>query len=159
MCGSCEHPFPCRIQKEVQDLTKESLDALAEKAQALRDDCSQKAEESRSLRDSIGERERILSNSLREYARRLEAVGISGCDAITLLEKLLPYQKALEDQYLRLSEQAAALANIRRQLGEADEKRVSLLARRETAAAELGREEAKLSGLKTLLTRCRREAS
>ena len=158
VCGSCEHPFPCRIQKEVQGLTKESLDALAEKAQALRDDCSQKAEESRSLRDSIGERERILSDSLREYARRLEAVGISGCDAITLLEKLLPYQKALEDQYLRLSEQAAALANIRRQLGEADEKRVSLLARRETAAAELGREEAKLSGLKTLLTRCRREA-
>lgn len=72
VCGSLEHPHPCRQREEYAGLTKEVVDTQAEEVKKLRDLQELAAAESESDRKLYHEKENRLKDSLEKLYSRLQ---------------------------------------------------------------------------------------
>ena len=71
VCGSLEHPDPCRIQEEHSDLNRETLDRMEEEASALRQTQENAASASRAALTLLSEKESYCMSALKKLAQKL----------------------------------------------------------------------------------------
>ena len=71
VCGSTDHPQPCALSKEHQNLTREAVDALRRELTLLEDRQSGKATEAGAALDVLREREENLKEAMESLRERM----------------------------------------------------------------------------------------
>lgn len=71
VCGSIEHPAPCRLSEEHQNLTRETIEALKKTADDLSKIQQKRAEDARAAADLWQERRKNLADSLGKLQSRM----------------------------------------------------------------------------------------
>lgn len=72
VCGSLEHPSPCRLEGEQQDLDRDTIETLAKEAESLRSAQAQAAAASRSAADLSEEKERWAKEETAKVCQKTE---------------------------------------------------------------------------------------
>ena len=148
VCGSVEHPRPCALSEAHAALTREAVDALADRV----------SERNRALSDaaaSAGAAVERLRERGQQYQRRLEALWArlektknetSGEASIEAAEAWVRSQKAaLEEEGARLEGEARAFTEAQAFLKDADARRDALRQADEAASAALSEAQAALA--------------
>ena len=117
VCGSLQHPSPCRLSKEHENLTREELDRLSLEAGRLRTEQEQLAAQARTEAELLTERSNYFRTSLdRLWEKLKEALPAQTQEleadlvrAESLLEAWLRMLKEESDQARREADKRAAL--------------------------------------------------
>ena len=115
VCGSLEHPAPCPMPEQHRNLTREGVDALAERAAQLQEKQTQASAQAGAARDVLEERTRMLvqamdklRQSLAEHLKHIPRE-LSLEQAQILLDD---WNARLQSQGAKLREQAQTLAEV-----------------------------------------------
>ena len=71
VCGSLEHPAPCPMPEQHRNLTREGVDALAERAAQLQEKQTQASAQAGAARDVLEERTRMLVQAMDKLRQSL----------------------------------------------------------------------------------------
>lgn len=71
VCGSIEHPHPCRLSEENQDLTREMIDTLAGETAKLQQEQEEKAGAAKSASEVLAEKTDKLAEMLENLQKRM----------------------------------------------------------------------------------------
>lgn len=74
VCGSIEHPSPCKLEEAHQNLTKAMIEELALQAEQLRKRQEQAAAAAESARSLLEEKQKNAAESFEDFCRRAEEV-------------------------------------------------------------------------------------
>lgn len=153
VCGSLEHPAPCRLAESHRGLTRERVEALAAEEKRLNDIQAKKAEAAQVAVEVLKERERRYNDLRARLIDRLDVLDADypGMEKLHLLIKLRIDQ--LTQEGLRIQADAEALNKAQAALKDAEATREALAnaaaeAMKQVAAAReaLARSSAELSG-------------
>lgn len=139
VCGSLEHPNPCRLDAAHDDLTREALDAAGEAASACRTAQERAAAACRSAKDLLREREARLTEALeklRGEARKHIPDAPKDASADALASAISAWRKAVSETLEGLRRDAERAEELRRALETAQEQREALHAEMEAASKD-----------------------
>ncbi len=150
VCGSVEHPAPCRLSEAHRGLTRERVEALAAEEKRLNEAQSQKSEAARAAAEVLEERAARYDAALGGLRARLDA---GPADAEALGRLLEAREAAVKVEGERAAADAEALAAAQAALKGAEAERTTLAQTLEAATAQLSaarealaRERAALAG-------------
>ena len=143
VCGSLQHPHPCRIAEDFRDLSRESLDELGrtvERCRVRQETAASAAHSAAAIlteKEKTLEKERVkLEQKLKEYAPGLwDSRG--SAESLTLIDAealLTARDQALRLEGASISRSVGELEQVQKFLQSAGEKRASLAKAAETAA-------------------------
>ena len=129
VCGSVEHPNPCEIREEHQDLSREALDAAEREVGHLRERQEKAALAAQSASAFLEEKENSLAEELRRLRQKLSENLPSHTEIKTLgqaEEKLGAWKESLRRDGDRLTEELETLKKLRGFLQGIDEKKAEM---------------------------------
>lgn len=172
VCGSVEHPHPCRLSGENQKLTREMIDALAAETAKLQQEQEKKAGAAKSASEVLIEKTdklaQMLGNLQKRMAKnmadvpgeqapesRLEQVSESAPEfTLELASELLnAWRQSIEAEGTRLQEDTAAFAQVQESLKGVDEKKQSLKDAAEQEAQKVINAKTALAGSRAALAK------
>ncbi len=141
VCGSTEHPHPCALSEEHQNLTREAVDTLRQELSMLEDRQSDKATKARSALDVLKEQEKNLKEDMGNlYARMAKEIPHTPGDfqkgdfSLSQAQELLStWQDSLSQEGETRRENADALKEIQNALQGMEQKKADLKAQEEKA--------------------------
>ncbi len=156
VCGSLDHPAPCRLDEEHQDLSREELEAQGRKVDRLRVCQEEKASAARSAAALQTEKERNLADGTEKLRRKLaenapEGVTIPEDVTFADVEIILKnWKQSLDREKKKRQEEVQTLERLRLRLQGIDGEKTTLRSAAETA-------EQKQMETRTVLISCRAE--
>ena len=157
VCGSLDHPSPCVLEENHQHLTREMLDEKAAALDQLRQAQEQTSTASGSAADLLMEKESNFETALEKLRSRTAKNLPSLPDDTTLaaLEHAVTHWAAqLQEEGLARKKAAAELAQLKKNLAQANETKQALLQsvddaklKAQTAASDVAVAKTKLDGL------------
>ena len=155
VCGSVDHPHPCRITGAAGVLSRESLEEKKAQVDLLLAATQQKAQAHSAASSRYKEKKESLKATYHKlHARMKEAMGDALKDEITLPEAktLLEAQMhALQEDGAKLQNDARRLQTVRRSLVGIEERKADLRTRKEATAEQASRAAADLAAAKQAL--------
>ncbi len=141
VCGSTDHPQPCALSKEHQNLTREAVDALRRELTLLEDRQSGKATEAGAALDVLREREENLKEAMESLRERMaeefpaapEGFQEGGFSLDQAEELLSTWRDSLSQEGETCKKNAAALEEIQNALQGMEQKKADLKAQEEKA--------------------------
>ena len=144
VCGSLEHPAPCRLADAHRRLTREIVEALAAEEKRLNDAQSQKSEAAKVANEVLNER----LSQYNEASDRLSArLGLEGARVADMEQALQKLTGDLDAEGARLAADAQALALAQAALRDSESRRAALSQAAEDARGRLARSREALAGL------------
>lgn len=129
VCGSTEHPHPCELSEEHQDLTREAIEELGKEVRKLQ---TKQEEKSRAAGTSLGllnEREKIfkdLIDKLQVHMRK-NIPDIPDEFNMKLADALLDrWEEAIRSEGEKRKKDAKMLADVKKSLSDANERKPEL---------------------------------
>ena len=154
MCGSIEHPHPCRLAGEHQDLTREMIDALAREVSALQKEQQEKSGMAQSACELQAEKEANLEDAVARLRLRMEKQ-ISGVPQNLTVEEakqlIMAWQESVEAEGAVLRKNSDILAGVREALRGAQEAKQALRESAEGAAQKETEAKTALAGSQAAL--------
>lgn len=161
VCGSLEHPDPCRLKEEHRELTREVLEALHEERDRLRAAQEEAAAQAQTA-DSLAREKQNSGRTALEALKTKMKDTIPGLlplpEPVTLGylgQKLEEWKQSLLQEGTVLLENARRLKEIQNHLKGVEETKTSLQAKADQTAEAEARERAKLTGAQELLGKIR----
>lgn len=159
VCGSLEHPSPCRLAQEHRELTRQAIDDLSEEVSRLAQEQTKRSAAAGAAGELLEEKERNFVEALEKLRIRMERMELfpsSGAEteafsAETAGRFLAERNETLKREGSRLQNGVRLLKEIRENLAGADEKKQELKAAAETAAEQAARARTELEKSKTVL--------
>lgn len=99
VCGSTEHPSPCKLEKEHQNLTKEMIKELALQAEQLRGKQEQAAAAAEAAGSLLEEKQKNAGESFEDFCRRAEEV--LGTEAMPDFRKMTDSDNKTDPEKIR----------------------------------------------------------
>lgn len=99
VCGSTEHPSPCKLEKEHQNLTKEMIEELALQAEQLRGKQEQAAAAAEAAGSLLEEKQKNAGESFEDFCRRAEEV--LGTEAMPDFRKMTDSDNKTDPEKIR----------------------------------------------------------
>lgn len=99
VCGSTEHPSPCKLEKEHQNLTKEMIEELALQAEQLRKKQEQAAAAAEAAGSLLEEKQKNAGESFEDFCRRAEEV--LGTEAMPDFRKMTDSDNKTDPEKIR----------------------------------------------------------
>lgn len=172
VCGSVEHPHPCRLSDENQNLTREMIDLLAGETASLQQEQEKKAGAAKSASEVLAEKADKLAEMLENLQKRM-AKGMGDepgeqapasrpeQEAELTLEftpeqasqLLSAWRQSLEAEGTRLHKDADTLAQVQESLKGVDGKRQSLKEAAEQEAQKVVNARTALAGSRAALAK------
>ena len=154
VCGSIEHPHPCRLAGEHQDLTREMIDALAREVSALQKEQQEKSGMAQSACELQAEKEANLEDAVARLRLRMEKQ-ISGVPQNLTVEEakqlIMAWQESVEAEGAVLRKNSDILAGVREALRGAQEAKQALREAAEGAAQKETEAKTALAGSQAAL--------
>lgn len=156
VCGSLDHPNPCRLDGEHQNLSREELEAQGEKVNQLRARQEETASAARSAAALQTEKENNLAAEMEKLQRKLAENVPEGTEIPEHLtfgqaeEILKSWKQSLDREQKKRQEEVQTLESLRLRLQGIDEKKSALRSAAEAA-------ERKQMEARTVLISCRAE--
>lgn len=154
VCGSLEHPHPCELSKDHQDLTREGIELLAEELAKIRQEQQDKAGKAGAAADLLIEKQ----NNLKEKTAGLrERMAKHICDVPEELtpelaqELISAWTRSVDAEGVTLRQNANTLAQVRESLKSVDGQKRQLKEAAELAAQEAADAKTALAGSRTAL--------
>lgn len=153
VCGSLEHPRPCQLDEDYQNLSREELDALGEQVSGLRARQEETASAARSAAALLTEKENNLTAEMEKLQRKLagnvpEETEIPEKLTLGQAEKiLLEWKHSLFQKEKGLKEDVQTLKRLQNRLQGIEAEKSELRTAAESAAQ-------KLTEAKALLASC-----
>lgn len=129
VCGSTNHPHPCELSEEHQDLTREVIEDLREEVGVLRAEQEEKAKAAGMGAELLAEKENNLKEIMdRLHGRMARSISDVPDDFTTeLAGKLLDrWKETIQEEGVRLKKDAKTLASVQKSLRSVDEKKNEL---------------------------------
>lgn len=129
VCGSLEHPQPCRLSESHQKLTREMIGELAKEVSGLQQKQTKASAAAGAALDLLQEKENNFKKELTRLRERMEKCIPDVPEVLTLehAEALIAaWQKELEKEGVVCQEKAEILADIRDSLKGSDKQRQAL---------------------------------
>lgn len=140
VCGSLEHPSPCRLEEAHQNLTKEMIEELALQAEQLRGKQEQAAAAAESTRSLLEEKQKNAGESFEHLCRRAEEVLDLEEIRADFLEQMknefLQQRKKLEAEGRQLQKEVKEYQKLLEALTKAEEQKKKLQEKLEQSAKE-----------------------
>lgn len=140
VCGSLEHPSPCRLEEAHQNLTKEMIEELALQAEQLRGKQEQAAAAAESARSLLEEKQKNAGESFEHLCRRAEEVLDLEEIRADFLEQMknefLQQRKKLEAEGRQLQKEVKEYQKLLEALTKAEEQKKKLQEKLEQSAKE-----------------------
>ncbi len=140
VCGSLEHPSPCRLEEAHQNLTKEMIEELALQAEQLRGKQEQAAAAAESARSLLEEKQKNAGESFEHLCRRAEEVLDLEEIRADFLEQMknefLQQRKKLEAEGRQLQKEVKEYQKLLEALTKAEEQKKKLQEKLEQFAKE-----------------------
>lgn len=140
VCGSKEHPQPCRLAEEHRDLTREIIDALAKEAEELQQEQTKASTASGSAADLLAEKQGTLSDALAKLRVRMVKSISDVPEVLTpeqAVELLSKWKSELKAEGTALQKNAETFGSVQESLKGANEKKQTLKAAADTATEQL----------------------
>lgn len=143
VCGSLDHPRPCQLDEDHQNLSKDELDALGKEVNRLRSRQEDTASASRSAAALLQEKENTLTAEMKKLQRKLaenvpEGTEIPEKLTIGQAERILLERKqSLSQKGKRLKEDVQTLGKLQSRLQGIETEKSELRTAAETAAQKL----------------------
>jgi exonuclease SbcC len=140
VCGSKEHPQPCRLAEEHRDLTREIIDALAKEAEELQQEQTKASTASGSAADLLAEKQGTLSDALAKLRVRMVKSISDVPEVLTpeqAVELLSKWKSKLKAEGTALQKNAETFGSVQESLKGANEKKQTLKAAADTATEQL----------------------
>ena len=155
VCGSRNHPDPCRLTVKHTKLTKEDIDALAGEVQKQSGVMTEKAAASKAASDLQSEKEKQALDGLMEFRKHLEeAVPEANLSENPSLPEMTEVMKRwrleLESKKKELEEENRKLTELKQSLETAENRGKALLLAKDEAVRKASDDRASLAGAKTL---------
>lgn len=99
VCGSTEHPSPCKLEEEHQNLTKEMIEELALQAEQLRKKQEQAAAAAEAAGSLLEEKQKNAGESFEDFCRRAEEV--LGTEAMPDFRKMTDSDNKTDPEKIR----------------------------------------------------------
>lgn len=99
VCGSTDHPSPCKLEKEHQNLTKEMIEELALQAEQLRGKQEQAAAAAEAAGSLLEEKQKNAGESFEDFCRRAEEV--LGTEAMPDFRKMTDSDNKTDPEKIR----------------------------------------------------------
>ena len=99
VCGSTEHPSPCKLEEEHQNLTKEMIEELALQAEQLRGKQEQAAAAAEAAGSLLEEKQKNAGESFEDFCRRAEEV--LGTEAMPDFRKMTDSDNKTDPEKIR----------------------------------------------------------
>lgn len=157
VCGSVHHPSPCVLSEDHQNLTREMIEALAQKVETLRQEQASASNAAGSAADLLREKQSYLEDAAAKLQGQIANFlpDISGEQSMAQLEAALAqWISSLDTEGKTLRQNADTLKTVQALLRGADEKKQLLHGDAEAAAQavskaklDLAANEATLAGL------------
>ncbi len=131
VCGSLEHPVPCVLPKEHQNLTRETVDALEKENRKQQKNQEEKANAARSAADLLQEKQETLAKTMEKLRRRMEKISLDVPQELSVEQaekKMADYQAALAEEEDSLRKNAEIFRNLQEKLQGARETQKELQA-------------------------------
>ena len=155
VCGSVEHPHPCRITGAAGALSRESLEEMKAQVDLLLTQTHQKAQAHSAANSRYNEKKESLKAEYHKlHVRMKEAMGdllkeqIALPEAASLIEAQM---RALQEDGAKLQNDARRLQTVRRSLAGIEERKAELRTRKEATAEQASRAAADLAAAKQVL--------
>lgn len=168
VCGSVEHPRPCRLSEENQNLTREMIDALAAETAKLQQEQEKKAgaaksasevliEKTDKLAEMLGNLQKRMAKNMTDVPGELALEQASGLAPDFTLEQaselLRAWRQSLEAEGTRLQEDTAIFARVQESLKGVDGKKQSLKEAAEQEAQKVINAKTALAGSRAALAK------
>ena len=154
VCGSIEHPHPCQLSGQHQNLTREMIDALAREVSALQKEQQEKSGMAGSACELQAAKEANLEDAVERLRRRMEKQ-ISGVPQNLTVEEaeqlIMAWQGSVETEGVALGRNADILAGVREALRGAEEAKQTLREAAEEAAQKETEAKTALAGSQAAL--------
>lgn len=99
VCGSTDHPSPCKLEEEHQNLTKEMIEELALQAEQLRKKQEQAAAAAEAAGSLLEEKQKNAGESFEDFCRRAEEV--LGTEAMPDFRKMTDSDNKTDPEKIR----------------------------------------------------------
>ena len=99
VCGSTDHPSPCKLEEEHQNLTKEMIEELALQAEQLRGKQEQAAAAAEAAGSLLEEKQKNAGESFEDFCRRAEEV--LGTEAMPDFRKMTDSDNKTDPEKIR----------------------------------------------------------
>ena len=99
VCGSTDHPSPCKLEEEHQNLTKEMIEELALQAERLRKKQEQAAAAAEAAGSLLEEKQKNAGESFEDFCRRAEEV--LGTEAMPDFRKMTDSDNKTDPEEIR----------------------------------------------------------
>ncbi len=126
VCGSLEHPHPCRLSEDYQHLTREALDDLAEEVAGLSREQENKASAASAARELLEEKKERLKEAKEKFRERMARSIPDMPESLTIErgeELLISWKGQMEKEGAVLQERAELLSQVQKSLEGVDERR------------------------------------
>ena len=154
VCGALEHPHPHELSEDDRELTRETLEALAEEVSALRQKQEEKSTEAGSALDVLREKEKSFGEAVERLRKRM-AKSIQDVPEELSLEKaaelLGRWERALWEDGTALKKNARLLSELQAELGGAEKKLQAFREKSEAARRKVSDAESLVTAARTTL--------
>ncbi|ETP73155.1 ATPase involved in DNA repair [Lachnospiraceae bacterium JC7] len=154
VCGSMEHPSPCRLSEEHRDLTREVIDALSKENDRLREAMEKASNEAAKAESTLKEKRDILLAAQEKLRKKiLEILPELPSDISTdaAMDELKLWESDFTKEGRELSLQVKTLEDTRKCLEDAAASKSALKEQAETAIRRLSDSKASVSAKKQAL--------
>ncbi len=138
VCGSLDHPNPCRLQDQHSDLSREGLDELAAKVQELSTEVSARSEASGKAEQKYREREQQAEDKRLKLEHGLQNRDPAVSENLTLMEaeqRIAHWKADHRERGVQIQRDADRQTVLQKQLAGFQEKKTSLTEAEEKARA------------------------
>lgn len=133
VCGSTEHPHPCELSEDHQELTREAIEELREEVGELQKEQEEKSKTAGTSRELLKEKENNWKESMDRLYEDMSSENIpdvpdipDGFD-VELAEELLGrWKKEIRSEGAKLKKDAKTLEDVKKSLSGVDEKKRGL---------------------------------
>lgn len=140
VCGSVEHPQPCALAEDAQNLTREMIDELADVVEQLNKEQTEFSSASKTASDLLEEKQRQYENALTRLREQMADAGLDMPDDMTPRQaktRLAAWQEELHAEEDKLRTDAAALEQVQQSLKDAAAHKEELREEAEQYASDL----------------------
>ncbi len=153
VCGSLDHPFPCKLSDEHKELTRELIDSLAAENNDLRERMENASATAKTSADLLAEKQKHLQDKLDALLTKIHELIPDlpgGIQIKAAMEALNKWKAALHDEDVALKKAEKSYSDLLKNLKDSETKKPQLKLDADNASAAL-------SDLKTVLATKRQE--
>lgn len=154
VCGSVEHPHPCELSEDHQNLTREMIDDLGKEVTGLRKDQEEKATAAKAAADVLEERKRSFAEKIENLRKRMEKSVEAVPEELTVEQAdalLSDWKNRIQKEGEMLKNNAAVLARVQESLKGVDAEKQKLKNAHEEAVQKANEAKDKLTVCRTEL--------